>query len=431
MTSVNATSFTDYLASLDPVRTAGLIIGALVAFVLVWLLLHYATRHGRARAREAARAWADVKRVEWAARAQARADRATAQATDSARAARRAHIALIAGAGAVVLVAAAAINLSAHGIQARLDEVELGNIDARISVFLVFEGLLALAGGLSFWHQVTGRVGIDRYAIGMWLVSLVMAFLAAWGGEHWIFALFPIIAAVAGHELVVAEAKRRGKYRGILGRGATAEDSDTVGSQRRETRIVTRNVRANTGVRALRWLWARLYLRALADAAARGELTGERKARIAQRVAEHYAGARALSPDALDGLDPWAEAIAHAAPRTESAPAPASAPAPVEAEQVSARVPAPAGPVEAAPPRLHLVAPAAADEGLDVLTLINNPKWCGGGDGVRAWVRDFWVDHGTMPTGRQLADEFGGNPGNCRKWVSKIKAAIDQDRSAA
>lgn len=419
MTSVNATSLIDYLATLDPMRTAALLIGLLVAQGALYLLLHYATRHGRARAREGALAWADVKRVEWRARAEARAVAVGERATPEARAARRAHLALMGGALAVLVVAVAAINLSAHGIQARLGEVGLDDANARVSVFLVFEGLLALAAGLSFWHQVTGRTGIDRYAIGMWIVSLVMAYLAAWGGGSALYAAFPIIAAVAGHELVVAEAKRRGKYRGILGRGVTAEDSDDVGAQRRETRIVMRIVRANTGARGTRWAWNRLYLRAHGDADARGELTEERCARITSRVAAHYAGAGALSPAAVAGLNPWARALEQGAreARTdedavERVPAPRAAEAPVRAQ---------AREVERAP-RLQLVT-SAAPEVEDMPGLV--AQYVKHSDAVREFVLNFWEAKGELPTGRQLADKFGGDPGNCRKWVSDLKKVVN------
>jgi hypothetical protein len=410
MTRANASTITDYLATLDPMRTTALIIGVLVAHLALALLLHYATRTARARAREGARAWADVKRVEWSARAQGRADHTRERATPQARRARRAHLALAAGALGVVIVAVAATNLSAHGIQARLDDVGLGALDARVSVFLVFEGLLALAGGLSFWHQVTGRAGIDRYAVGMWIVSGLMAYLAAWGGDSPLFGVFPIIAAVAWHELVAAEAKRRGKYRGILGRGATDEDTDAVDAQRRLSRIVARAVRANTGPRALRWLWARLYLRALDEADARGLLTDEARAQLAARTAARYAGAAALSPEAVAAANPWTQAAAPAAPDPAPVPEPAAPRTPV------ARV------VESAPARLQLVAEAAPVD--DVRALIESHQACP--PYARAWVADFWEAHGTMPTGVQLVGEFGGHPGACRKWVSGLKQALRQ-----
>jgi hypothetical protein len=429
MTSANATSVTDYLATLDPMRTSALIIGVLVAFGALYLLLHYATRTGRARAREAARTWADVKRVEWSARAEARAARARRRDTDEARKARAARTVLLAGGAAVVLIAIAAMNLSAHGIQARLDEVDLGDVNERVSVFLVFEGLLALAGGLSFWHQVTGRAGVDRYAVGMWGISFVMAYLAAWGGEHWLFGIFPIIAAVAGHELVAAEAKRRGKYRGILGRGATSEDATAVDTERRKSAIVTYGTRANVGLRGTRWLWAILHARAERAADARGILTDEVRAELRVRAASRYVGARALAPEAVEDANPWARPTAPRA-RAEDvvadAPAPAietrapeAAPAAPVVEDIVAPAPAEAPHVPA--PRLQLVADPIGD--VDMLALIADPDMCGGGAEVRVWVGEFWEAHEDLPTGRQLADKFGGNPGACRKWVTKLKQA--------
>lgn len=434
MTSANATSVTDYLATLDPMRTSALVIGILIAHGALYLLMHYSTRNGRARAREAARTWADVKRVEWNARAEGRAQRARRRDTEGARQARKARTILAAGGGAVALVAIAATNLSAHGIQANLDEVGLGAPDARVSVFLVFEGLLALAGGLSFWHQVTGRAGVDRYAVGMWAISFLMAYLAAWGGGHPIYAAFPIIAAVAWHELVAAEAKRRGKYRGILGRGATSEDATAVDTERRKSAIVTYGTRANVGLGALRWLWRALHARAERTADARGILTDEVRAELRARAASRYVGARALAPEAVEDANPWTRAAASSAraeavvteapaPAVEDrapAPAPAAPSAPVKAVIAPAAAERPASPA----PRLQLVADPVVDVE-DMAARIADPDMCGGGDLVRKWVGEFWAAHAELPTGRQLADEFGGHPGACRKWVTKLKKALE------
>lgn len=428
MNSIDPTSVTGYLASLDPMRTAGLIIGLFVGLAALYLLLHYSTRKGRARAREAARAWADARAVEWRALAEARADRIRARATGDGRRARVARIALAGGGAMVALVALAGTNLSAHGIQARLDEVGLGNVDARVSVFIVFEGVLALSAGLSFWHQVTGRAGVDRYAIGMWGMSTFMAFLAAWGGESWIYAPFPIIAAVAFHELTAAEAKRRGKYRGVLGRGATSQDATAVDTERRINAIVTYGTRANVALKGTRWAWAILHARADRAADARGILTDEVRAQILARSAARYVGARALAPDEVRAHNPWNAAHALAA-------APIDVPDDARALEVIgvaeevpaapvAEEPAPPAPVEvpAEAPRveLHLVADGDLDEAAADALIAEH---CIDRDDVRVWVREFWGRTRQWPTGRQLAEHFGGDAGNCRKWVSDLKKA--------
>lgn len=422
MNTIERNSLADYLATLDPMRTAALITGVFVGLAILYLLLHYLTRHGRARAREAARAWADVKRAEWSTRADIRSAHAREKATKGARTARRAHLALMAGAGGVVIVAIAATNLSAHGIQANLGEVGLGALDARVSVFIVFEGLLALAGGLSLWHQITGRTGIDRYAIGMWIISGLMSYLAAWGGGSPIFGVFPIIAAVAWHELTAAWAKYRGKYRGILGRGATSQDATSVDTERRINAIVTYGTRANVAPRGTRWFWAILHAWADRAADARGILTDEVRAMILARAAARYIGARALAPEAVAAHNPWnaaharaltvphdARALAPVPPAARTAtPAPVTT-APVAEERASARV------------ELRVVGAGQGLAAAEADALIE--AHCKGGAEVRAWVREFWGRTQAWPTGRQLADRFGGDAGNCRKWVSDLKAA--------
>jgi hypothetical protein len=431
--SLDTSSITDYLATLDPMRTAALIIGLFIGLAALYLLLHYSTRKGRARARAAALAWADARAVEWRALAEARADRIRARATGEGRRARVARLALMAGGAMVALVGIAGTNLSAHGIQARLDEVGLGNIDARVSVFIVFEGVLIVAGGLSFWHQVTGRTGVDRYALGMWGMSLFMAYLAAWGGESWIYAPFPIIAAVTFHELTAAEAKRRGKYRGILGRGATSQDATEVDTERRINAIVTYGTRANgLGVKGTRWFWRVLHARADRAADARGILTDEVRAVILERSAARYMGARALAPEAVAAHNPWARAHARAltvpddarAPEAiEDAPEPAPAPAAAMFEVARERALELDAQAPAARAELHVVADGPLDD-TEADALI--AQHCKGGAEVRTWVREFWGRTHRWPTGRQLADEFGGDPGNCRKWVSDLKKATAQ-----
>lgn len=419
MNRIDTSSITAYLATLDPMRTTGLITGLFIGLAALYLLLHYSTRKGRARAREAARAWADARAVEWNARAQARADRIRARATGEGRRTRAARVALAAGGAMVALVALAGTNLSAHGIQAPLADVNLGAIDARISVFIVFEGVLALAAGLSFWHQVTGRVGVDRYALGMWGMSLFMSYLAAWGGGHWIYAPFPIIAAVAFHEFTAAEAKRRGKYRGILGRGATSQDATAVDTERRINAIVTYGTRANVALKGTRWFWAILHAHADRAADARGILTEEVRAQILARSAARYVGARALAPDAVAAHNPWMAAHARAAAPTEARTMFA------DARERALIVDTERKPVAAAPPppraELHVVADADALDEAAIDALID--RHCVDRADVRAWVRAFWGRARRWPTGRELADEFGGDAGNCRKWVSDLKKA--------
>lgn len=402
----DASSLTEWLSTLDGPRTAALIASALAAHAALALALGALTRRPRERARAAAAEWARAR----ASRAEARARE---RATPEARTERAARRGALARALLVGVIAVAATNLSAHGIQAGLAGIGLGAVDTRISAFIVFEGLLALSAGLSWWHQTTNQPGSDRYRAAMWTITAVMSYLGwAWSGT-WVFAIWPPLAAVAWHWVVTAEARRRHGRHGLVSRARAQitahlerrfRPTGEADRRRHLTRLERRTVRANTAPRAWRWAWVRAWARANEAAEARGLLDEDTRVAMAARIAARYAGPAALAPEAVAGLDPWARATV-------------------------ARQDAPAAPE--APPALRVVqtsAPAReiATEAADSVRAMLQARFTGPADPAQRetvidYLADHWETHRAWPTGRALAETAGAHPGTGRKWLASIR----------
>lgn len=381
-------------------------LGALALIVIVLVT----TRGARARNAEKARAWAALKAPEW----EERAARKRAERASGARTQKRIRRALMI---AVAIVALGATNLSAHGTITTIRHAGLSSIDAAISVIVVFEMFLAILGALSYWHMHHGT-GFNRYEAGVWLMAALMGALAWWGAGSAIYALWPMLAAVAWH--LVITFGRAHKTNALarwwrLKRGkATAQDATALDTERRISRIVHCAFMANEGPRAVRALYAREFNRAWARADELSILTPEVRARIQTRLAARYAGASALARTAVAHMNPWNERAvsAHRAPR---AVRPVSAP-PAPAIEVSAHedtderaddasVSAPTAPVAgslADAIRAHFAGPSNALE----------------------WAIEYVKVNGELPTGKQLAEAFKLSEGNCRKWVTPVRKAL-------
>src|SRR5687768_14672300 len=205
-------------------------LGALMLALILWRTAQGA----RERARERARIWGELKRPELEARAQRKAD---ARAS-GARADARLRITLM---SAVALVALAATNLSSHATITAIQRIGLAAVDAAIAAVIVFEAGLGILGGLALRHMARGE-GFNRYEAGVWTMASLMGVIAWWGGESPIFALWPLLAAVAWH--VVITFGRPHKPSSLvtwwrLKRGkATSRDANTVLTERLITLIV-------------------------------------------------------------------------------------------------------------------------------------------------------------------------------------------------
>jgi hypothetical protein len=321
------TSANTLIASAGVWQIIGVVIGMLVALALLAVGFHVLWRGPRERAREAARAWAEVQRELWRERAQLRLERERERADTGNRAERGARRGALLRAVLVGIIAVAATNLSAHGIQEGLPGVGLGDTNTRISVFVVFEGLLALSAGLSWWHQTSNQPGYDRYRVAMWAITGVMSWLGwAWSDSP-VFAIWPPLAAMAWHWVVTAEARRRHGGLGLLGRwrqaaaeriGRRFSATDAADRRRRLARVEQRVVRANTAAWPWRWAWKWAYNRAFDAAKVRGLLTPRALAEIAEGAAARYAGPAALAPEAVKGLNPWAAATRAPAPPVDA-----------------------------------------------------------------------------------------------------------------
>lgn len=458
----DSTSANDFLASVGVWQIIGVVIGLLVAHALLALGLHALLRGARERAKAAARAYVEVQREVWRERAQLRLARDRERAEAGGRAERAARRGALARAVLVGVIAIAATNLSAHGIQGGLPGVGLGDMNTRISVFVVFEGLLALSAGLSWWHQTSNQPGYDRYRVAMWAITGVMAALGwAWSGP--VFAIWPLLAAVAWHWVVTAEARRRHGGIGLLGRWreAAAEriarrfrplgDGDR---RRRLARIERRSVRANTAGRPLRWAWKRAFDRAFDAARVRGLLDDATLAELAVGVAARYAGASALAPEAVAHLNPWTAATRASAPESSPARAPQQdigelpeAARALERARTEDTGPAPAREVEDAPARAHVEEPPARglrlvpapraaaapapepsaaefDARARVTERLAGPK---DDEALREvvidWVVDYWEEYDRWPTGEELAVPAGVHQSTARRWLKPVRDA--------
>lgn len=373
-------------------------LGALMLIVIVLVT----SRGARARHAEKARAWAALKAPEW----QARAERKRAQRESGERANARLRIALM---SAVGIVAVAATNLSAHATIAAMRLVGLHTIDTAISVVVVFEAFLAILGALSLWHMNKGT-GFNWYEAGVWSMASLMGVIAWWGGDSIIFALWPLLAAVAWH--VVITFGREHKPSALvtwwrMKRGkATSRDTNAVLTERLITRIVNHAFAANEGARIVRALSARMFDRAWADADALGILTSEVRARIQTRLSARYAGARALNREAVAHMNPWNERAQ--SPRAARIARPVSAP--------------PAPVVETSAHEDTDNAPMSAPAALSLIDAVR--EHFAGPSNALEWALEYVKANGELPTGEQIGTAFSLSAGNCRKWLTPVRRAL-------
>jgi len=401
----------------------GAILSACALGALMLALILWRTSQGaRERARERARIWGEIKRPDMEARAQRKAD---ARAS-GARADARLRITLM---SAVALVAIAATNLSAHATITAIQHIGLTSVDAAISAVIVFEAWLAILGALSLRHMTRGE-GFNRYEAGVWTMASLMGTIAWWGGGSPIFALWPLLAAVAWHvvitfgrphkpsALVVWWRLKRGK--------ATSQDASAVLTERLITLIVNTAYAANVGPKITRAFYKRAYDRAWARADALGILTPEVRARIQTRIAARYVGARALAPEAVAHMNPWNERASMSA-RTHNARTvrPVSAP-PARALEVSAHVPDDARALTETGARVEEVrAPAPVVSAHGVSDLIDAvTDYFAGPEKMREWTKAFVKTNGELPNRKHLAEASRLSEGNCGKWMTPVRKAL-------
>lgn len=407
----------DFTATPEGALLSACALGAIMLALILWRT----SQHARARASERARAWSEIKRPEWEARAQRKAD---ARAS-GARADARLRVTLL---SAVALVALAATNLSAHATIAAIQHIGLTSVDAAISAVIVFEAWLAILGALSLRHMTRGE-GFNRYEAGVWIMASLMGVIAWWGGGSPIFALWPILAAVAWHvvitfgrphkpsALVTWWRMKRGK--------ATSRDASSVLTERLITQIVNHGYAANVGHEWMRAFHERAYQRAWARADALGILTPEVRARIQTRIAAKYAGARALAPEKVAHMNPWNERASMSA-RTHSARTvrPVSAP-PARALEVSAHVPDDARALtEDAHAPEEVRAPARTsgtrtkDDMIAAIDAEDIPAE------VKASMREFVNTRGKLPSQKWIASATGKSIGHAGKWLTPVRKAL-------
>lgn len=391
----------------------GALVSALALAALMLIVIALVTSRGaRARAAEKARIWAELKRPEL----EARAERKRAERASGARTSARIRGALMI---AVALVALGATNLSAHGTLDMIARAGLTSLDAQIAVIVVFEMFLAILGALSLWHMNHGT-GFNKYEAGVWAMASLMGGMSWWGTGSVVFALWPLLAAVAWHmvitfgrehktsALVVWWRMKRGK--------ATSQDANDLLTERLITRIVNHGFAANEGLRALRALRARAYDRAWADADALGILTPEVRARIQTRTAARYAGASALAREAVMHMSPWNERAQSA--RTVRSVRPVSAP-PAPVVETSA----PEDTDERAPEIVSAPETAPTAHGAADLVGAIREHFAGPSHALE-WAIEFAKTNGAIPTGDDLAKAFELTAGNCRKWMTPVRKAL-------
>jgi hypothetical protein len=400
-------------------------LGALMLALILWRT----SQGARERARERARIWAEIKRPDMESRAQRKAD---ARAS-GARADARLRITLM---SAVALVALAATNLSAHATITAIQGIGLTSLDAAISAVIVFEAWLAILGALSLRHMTRGE-GFNRYEAGVWTMASLMGVIAWWGGGSPIFALWPLLAAVAWH--VVITFGRPHKQSALvtwwrMKRGkATSQDASAVLTERLITQIVNHAYAVNAGHKWMRALHERAYDRAWARADALGILTPEVRARIQTRIAARYVGARALAPEAVAHMNPWNERASMSA-RTNNARAlrPVSAP-PARALEVSAHVPDDARALtedtraseteSAHVEEMRAPAPVVSAHGAqDLIDAV--AAYFAGPEEMRAWAQAFVKTNGILPNRKHLAEASRLSEGNCGKWMTPVRKAL-------
>lgn len=385
---------------------------ALGALMMIAIVL-VTSRGARARHAEKARIWGELNRPEL----EARAARKREARASGARGRARIRGALML---AVALVALGATNLSAHGTLDMIARAGLESLDAQIAVIVVFEMFLAILGALSYWHMHHGT-GFNKYEAGVWSMASLMGVMSWWGAGSVIFALWPLLAAVAWHMVITFG--REHKTSALvtwwrLKRGkATSQDATVVMTERLITRIVNHGYAANEGARIFRSARARMFDRAWADADALGILTPEVRARIQTRIAARYAGARALARDAVAHMNPWNERAPQSAHRARTVRPVSAPPAPVV--EMSAH--------EDTDERAQAdeVAPVSAPPALDTSALVSAVLDCfSGPDDVKAWVVDFVRTNGKLPTRDALAVPAKKSPGHVARWMSPVRKEL-------
>jgi hypothetical protein len=408
----------DFTSTPEGALMSACALGALMLALILWRTAQGA----RERARERARIWGELKRPDMEARAQRKAD---ARAS-GARADARLRITLM---SAVALVALAATNLSAHATITAIQHIGLTSLDAAISAVIVFEAWLAILGALSLRHMTRG-VGFNRYEAGVWTMASLMGVIAWWGGDSPIFALWPLLAAVAWH--VVITFGRPHKPSALvtwwrLKRGkATSRDASAVLTERLITRIVNTAYAANTGHKWMRALHERAYDRAWARADALGILTPEVRARIQTRIAARYVGARALAPEAVAHMNPWNERASMSA-RTNNARAvrPVSA-SPARALEESAHVTDDARALAddaraSEPTRAH--EPAVSAHGVsDLIEAIT--AYSDAPEQIKEWMRTFVQKNGKLPNRNEVATAAQRSPGHAARWITPVRKSL-------
>lgn len=423
MFTTQPTDIDAWIATIDVPTGIALASALIIALTLIDILARRLTASARARAQARAQQWAAHRaaRARRKARLKAR-DRARSRSFMDTPAARRAILAVL------TATAAAATVLSAHGVQDALTDAGITTWWARLAGIAAFEGFLLVMAFLSWWHRTTGQDGADIYGSLVWAGAAVLALVGYHGGGDWIYAVFAPLAALGFHLLTGAERRRRGagttwvarlgaaararaeRIAVWLGRTPTSADTSARDAERRYSRIVHRRVKAQRARRARAWR-AWLFDRALADAESRGLLDEAGRARIAERVAARYSAFDALAPDALSAA---ASMWSRTAPVTEHTPEPTPSPSPSSAPELEPEA-------SSRPPLAAVPALPDPDAARDVILAAfpaRAPR------DAAAWCAAYYEQHGTLPTGRQLGDAAGTHPGNARKWLAPVRAAL-------
>lgn len=391
-------------------------LGALMLALILWRT----SMSARARASERARIWGELKRPELEARAQRKADERASGARMSARIRGALMI-------AVALVALGATNLSAHGTLDMIARAGLESLDAQIAVIVVFEMFLAILGALSLWHMNHGT-GFNKYELGVWAMASLMGGLSWWGSGSAVFALWPLLAAVAWH-LVITFGRAHKQSALVtwwrMQRGkATSQDANALLTERLITRIANHAYFANTRARKfMRAHHERAYDRAWARADALGILTPEVRARIQTRIAARYAGARALAPEAVAHMNPWNERASMSARSSARAVRPVSAP-PALTLDVSAHVPDDARALieesaSVSAPPLNM---SAHDDARMIAAIVRGFKTAA--PHVVEWTKAFYETNEELPTRNQVAAVAELSPGHCARWLTNTRKAL-------
>lgn len=420
--------------------SGALIAACAFATLMLALILWRTSMSARERAKERARIWGELKRADW----NARAERARVERASGERAERRLRASLM---SAVALVALASTNLSAHGTINAMARVGLDSIDTAVSVIIVFEMFLAILGALSWWHMNRGT-GFNWYELGVWAMASLMGGVSWWGSGVVLFALWPLLAAVAWHVVVTFGRERHVPRwvlwaRGMLGK--TSRDQNAVDTERRINKLIRYSAVATTDENDKRRArYERKYRNAYMRADALGIITAEVIHALKVRAAAYHEGARALAPEAVAHLSPWSNERALVSAHLRAERSLKRSPKIVSAhEEVSAHS-APSTNAHEEVARIEERAPEAeralkvvranaqsAHSAEVVLPLIAD-HFAGGADWAHFMprVQEHWKAHRDLPTAVLVAawvqEETGKSmsAANCRKWLTPIRAAM-------